>query len=177
MPPEAQRPKKGLPSPPSKTGTRAEKLPEAVKSSSGQATKTQKRTSTKKEKTPYNTVKPGDIDLGGGWFLDKKTGKKFHAIPKLEAELLGDGSLNPVAQGIENSIYDFNSSAGDFLAHLQVPPSQKQMLKIQEAREKREKIILGKYDQKWKGSEEVEETPEKKPSVFVRLIQKITGKR
>lgn len=157
-------------------GAQKKKLPSAVKSAPVQP-KTPARTkpSAKAVKSPYNTVKEGDIDLGDGWFRDKKTGKDFRAIPTLKDEARGD-ALNPVAENIENSLYDFNSSAGDFLAHLQVPPSPKQMQKIQAARQKRERMILEKYDRKWQDTEEEEEAPEKESGLFSSIFQRITGK-
>lgn len=99
----------------------------------------------------YNTTKEGDIDLGDGWFIDSKTKKKYRAIPKLEIDKSSGHSAGVITDDIDT--LDFNNSAKQFLAHLQVPPDEREMERIKAARAKRAERIREEYDKTWSGSQ------------------------
>lgn len=107
-----------------------------------------KRKPVKKKKAPEQEVEQEpESDEDDEWETHPRTGVKYRKIPP--AKLDADGiPLATITDDID--LMDFNDSAQQFLAHLQVAPSQKEQQRMREEREKRAQQAQAKFEEKWK---------------------------
>lgn len=106
-----------------------------------------KRKPVQKKKRPEPEPEPEQDDEDDEWEVHPRTGVKYKKIPP--AKLDADGLPIPTITD-DIDLMDFNNSAQQFLAHLQVPPSQKEQQRMREEREKRAKEAQAKFEEKWK---------------------------
>lgn len=104
-----------------------------------------KRKPVQNKKAPEPEPEPDEEDEE--WEVHPKTGVKYKKIPP--AQLDADGlPISTITDDID--LMDFNNSAQQFLAHLQVPPSQKEQQRMRAEREKRAKEAQAQFEEKWK---------------------------
>lgn len=79
------------------------------------------------------------------WRTDAKTGKRYKTLPP--TTWTGGGGYSECHIEEVDGLYDLNSAATTYLAHLQVPPSKEEQKRLQEERNRQLREQNAAYEQ------------------------------
>lgn len=92
----------------------------------------------KKESSRSRIIEDNTDKVEEGWAIDRKTGRKYKKLPKTEWNP-DDPGMSTVHMTEVDALNGLNDAASTYLAHLQVPPSKKEMEELRAEKDLLEK--------------------------------------